>query len=79
MLTVADIRAAIANLPDDAKVVPDWEETPDDTMPCVQLNRFVAVGGVLMVKVSVIALEDLPHDDDPPPPPRIAAPSAASS
>ena len=34
---VGQLRKLIANMPDDAMILPDWSEIPDDSTPAIEL------------------------------------------
>jgi hypothetical protein len=68
-LTVKQLRELIAELPDDAKILPDFDgPAPDDTEPGVSLGGFaicdIGGGPYLSVKVSLFYLNEDEHEAD---------------
>lgn len=55
-ITVGDLRKSIANLPDDAEIVPEWEPgfNAGDDEPSVSLQGFIAAEDKLVVLVELV-------------------------
>lgn len=60
-MTVGELRAIIAGLPDDANVRPQWRagDEPQDHAPGVVLHGFDVSGGELIARVGLFYLDDI--------------------